>query len=59
MRIKDYWLKQTPEEQPDYSAVHCLVYDATYFHKDGCLMNLMDAQSKKIIAHTYVKKRVF
>jgi transposase-like protein len=36
-----------------------MVYDATYFHKDGCLMNLMDASSKKIIAHTYVKKESF
>ena len=36
-----------------------MVYDATYFHKDGCLLNLMNAQDQKIIAHIYVKKESF
>jgi transposase-like protein len=36
-----------------------MVYDATYFHKDGCLLNLMNAQNQKIIAHTYVQKESF
>jgi transposase-like protein len=36
-----------------------MVYDATYFHKDGCLLNLMDATNQKIITHIYVKKESF
>jgi len=36
-----------------------MIYDATYFHKDGCLLNLMNGIDQKIIAHTYVKKESF
>jgi len=36
-----------------------MVYDATYFHKDGGVLNLMDAQNQKIIAHLYVKEESF
>jgi transposase-like protein len=39
--------------------VQYLLYDATYFHKDGCLLNLMNGIDQKIIAHTYVKKESF
>lgn len=58
-RIKNYWLKQMPEEQIEYSQVHYVVYDATYFHKDGCLLNLMDGTNQKILTHRYVKKESF
>jgi len=43
----------------DYSKVRYMVYDATYFHKDGCLLNLMDATNQRIIAHRYVQKESF
>jgi transposase-like protein len=43
----------------EYSEVQYMVYDATYFHKDGCLLNLMDATNQKIIAHLYVGKESF
>jgi transposase-like protein len=36
-----------------------LIYDATYFHKDGCLFNFMTANDQKIIAHLYVEKESF
>ena len=36
-----------------------MIYDATYFHKDGCLLNLMNAIERKIIAHLYVEKESF
>ncbi len=36
-----------------------MLYDATYFHKDGCLLNLMNGIDQKIIAHQYVKKESF
>jgi hypothetical protein len=57
--IKNYWLKQIPEEQLCLSQFHYLLYDATYFHKDGCLLNLMNANDQKIIAHIYADKESF
>jgi transposase-like protein len=57
--IKDYWLNQVPKETIDYSNVQYMLYDATYFHKDGCLLNLMNGIDQKIIAHIYVKKESF
>jgi len=48
-----------PKEQIDYSRFQYIVYDATYFHKDGCLLNLMSATDQRIIAHLYVKKESF
>ena len=36
-----------------------MIYDATYFHKDGCLLNLMDAVDQRIIAHIYVPREGF
>lgn len=58
-RIKDYWLEQNPQEVCDYSKIHYLIFDATYFHKEGCLLNLMEAVSQRIVAHRYVKKESF
>lgn len=57
--IKNHWLNQIPKENIDYFKVRYMIYDATYFHKDGCLLNLMDASDQKIIAHLYVKKESF
>jgi Transposase, Mutator family len=57
--IKNYWLSKMPDEQVEYSSVQYMLYDATYFHKDGCLLNLMNAIDQKIIAHTYVRKESF
>jgi transposase-like protein len=52
-------LAQVPEEHLDYAEVHYLVCDATYFHKDGCMVNLMDASNQKIISHQYIQKESF
>jgi hypothetical protein len=57
--IKNYWLGQVPKETADYSEVLYVIYDATYFHKDGCLLNLLNATDQKIIAHIYVQKESF
>jgi len=43
----------------DLSKVRYMIYDGTYFHKDGCLLNLMNAIDQQIIAHTYVMKESF
>jgi len=58
-RIKNYWLEQTPKEHIDYSKVRYVIYDSTYFQKDGCLFNLMNATNQKIIAQIYVQKGTF
>jgi len=55
-RIKNYWLEQTPEETIDYGTSKHLVYDGTYFHKNGCLIILMNAQSQETISNIYAKK---
>lgn len=57
--IKNYWLNQAPPAQFDYAMVRYMIFDATYFHKDGCLLNLMDATNQKIIGHLYVRKESF
>jgi hypothetical protein len=57
--IKDYWLARTPSEVMDHSQVHYLICDATYFHKEGCMLNLMNASDQRIIAHVYIKKESF
>ena len=57
--IKDYWLSHFPEEPPDYTKIKYMVYDATYFHKEGCLISLMNAANQNIIASIYVKKESF
>jgi hypothetical protein len=58
-RIKDYWLERNPKEVFTYDKTHYLIFDATYFHKDGCLLNLMNAEDQRIIAHLYVQKESF
>jgi len=58
-RIINYWLGQAPKEKFNYEEILYVIYDATYFRKDGCLLNLMNATNQKIIAHTYVKKESF
>lgn len=55
-RIKNYWLEQLPPEPENLSPFKYLVLDGTYFHKDGCLMTLMDATSQKILSNLYVAK---
>ena len=58
-QIKNYWLHQNPKEQFNYRKYKYIIYDATYFHKDGCLINIMDALTQNIIAHSYVNRESF
>lgn len=58
-QIKNYWLQQSPTEEYDYQNIEYVIYDATYFHKDGCLINIMNAKDQHIIAHTYVNRENF
>ena len=59
-RIRRYWLNQEPPAtEIDLSQYKCLIYDGTYFHRDGCLICLMDASTQKIIASTYADREGF
>lgn len=55
-QIKNYWLNRLPEEQSDYRNYEYIIYDGTYFHKNGCLICLMDIKTKTIIATMYANK---
>jgi hypothetical protein len=58
-RIIYYWLNQTPKEQTKFDNYKYLIYDGTYFHKNGCLINLMDAKTQNIISNIYTVKEGF
>jgi hypothetical protein len=58
-RIKNYWLEKCPPENRDLSPFKYLIFDGTYFHKDGCLMTLMHAVDQRIISDCYVPKEGF
>ena len=53
-RIKNYWLNKIPEDHLDLSQYKYLLFDGTYFHKQGCLILLMDAPTQKVIMNAYV-----
>ncbi|MFH0732417.1 MAG: transposase [Candidatus Omnitrophota bacterium] len=57
--IKNYWLDKLPDEFIDYAQYKYIIYDGTYFHKNGCLISLMDAKTKDIISNIYAKKEGF
>jgi hypothetical protein len=52
-------LNEIRRRQVDYSNVRYVIFDATYFHKDGCLLNIMNAIDQNIIAQLYVNKESF
>lgn len=54
-----HWLSKDPPLTKDVSGVKYLVYDGTYFHKDGCFIILMDAVDQAIINAIYVLKEGF
>ena len=58
-QIKNYWLNKLPPEDHNYRHVEYVIYDATYFHKDGCLINIMNARDHKVIAQAYVARESF
>jgi len=59
-RIKDFWLDRYPEENVDFTKYKYIVYDGTYFHKDGCFINLMDAKgTHEIFSNIYTTKEGF
>ncbi len=59
-RIKDSWLIITPPNvSKDLSSHRFLVFDGTYFHKDGCLITVMDAQTQQIVSADYTDRESY
>jgi transposase-like protein len=59
-RIKNYWLNKEPiKEQIDLSKYKYVIFDGTYFHKNGCLICLKDSVSQKIISSIYTARESY
>jgi len=55
-RIKNYWLNRLPKERAEFNQYKYLIYDGTYFHKNGCLISLMDAKGQDMVSNIYAHK---
>jgi transposase-like protein len=59
-RIKNYWLNRVPvKEQLDLSKYKYVLFDGTYFHKNGCLICLKDSISHRILSSIYVVRESY
>ena len=60
-RIKNYWLgKEPPKFDKDVlKKAKYLIFDGTYFHKDGCLAVFMDNKKKKVLHFEYIEKESY
>ena len=50
---------QKPEEIVHYETHKYILFDGTYFHKDGCLILIMDGIDQKVIFSKYVDKESY
>lgn len=59
--IKNYWLDRPPANITSSSLTNAkyIVFDGTYFHKDGCLAVIADAVSKHLLAYWYIDKESY
>lgn len=59
--IKDYWLSQEPPALSHmlYRKAKYLLFDGTYFHKNGCLAILTDHGTKNILSYAYIDKESY
>ncbi len=60
-RIKNFWLdKDLPVlSHNKYQKVRYLMFDGTYFHKNGCLAIMMDHGAKNILSYSYIDKESY
>lgn len=60
-RIKNFWLgKETPVLSHDiYQRAKYLIFDGTYFHKNGCLAIMMNHGTKNILSYSYIDKESY
>jgi hypothetical protein len=58
--IKNYWLAQEPPVLcHDHHNVHYVLFDGTYFHKDGCLAIFTDARRRIPIFWAYIERESY
>ncbi len=60
-RIINYWLSRKPPvlSHKAYEKVKYILFDGTYFHKDGCLAILMDAVHKRLLNNWYIQRESY
>lgn len=58
-RIIYYWLDRKPKENFNYETYKYILFDGTYFHKDGCLILIMGGIDQKIIFSQYVDRESY
>jgi len=60
-RIKNYWLDKEPPTLSDDICLQAkyLLFDGTYFHKNGCLAIIVDHETKNILSSTYIDKESY
>jgi transposase-like protein len=60
-RIKNYWLDQRPPSLSEdvYRESKYLIFDGTYFHKNGCLAVLIDYNPQIILSSVYIDKESY
>ncbi len=51
-----YWLHKEPNNMTKIAHAKYVIYDATYFHKEGCLMILFDALNQTVLKTLYCYK---
>ena len=57
-RIIHYWLNQQPPalSQNHYLKAEYVMFDGTYFHKDGCLAIVMDSGHRILLDYWYIDR---
>ena len=60
-RIKNFWLEEDPPSLSHdiYQRAKYLLFDGTYFHKNGCLAIIIDHDTRNIFSYTYIDKESY
>lgn len=60
-QIKNYWLSKEPPAllNINYQKIKYIIFDGTYFHKDGCLIVFIDSTTKRPFYYAYVNKESY
>jgi len=60
-RIKNFWLDKEPLSfsHDIYQKAKYLLFDGTYFHKNGCLAIIIDHDTKTILSYSYIDKESY
>ena len=60
-QIKNYWLSKEPPvlSNYNYQKSKYILFDGTYFHKNGCLAIFMNCEPKDILLYAYIDKESY